>query len=137
MSDEHADRKAHEALVLEVMHRISTGHADDMVELLHDELVFELPYGPAGMPPSFDKPTFTVMQSHTFKMFSSFSLEPVAFHQLLDPAGLVAEYKSDCVVAASGKPYRNTYIGVFHFRDGKIDRWKEFHNPEISTEALS
>jgi ketosteroid isomerase-like protein len=129
-------RKAQEELVLEVMRRISAGRADDMVELLHDDLVFELPYGPKGMPPSFDKPTFAVMQSHTFKMFSSFSLEPVAFHPLLDPDGLVAEYKSDSTVAASGKPYRNTYIGVFHFRDGKIDRWKEFHNPEVSNEAL-
>jgi ketosteroid isomerase-like protein len=41
------------------------------------------------------------------------------------------------VVAASGKPYRNRSIGVLRFRDGKVLAWREYHNPEVATQALS
>jgi ketosteroid isomerase-like protein len=128
---------ASENLVREVVALISAGRYDDMLGLLHDDLVFELPYGPAGFPPSFDKKTFDAMQRATFSLFSSFSLEIVDVHHLRDADGLIAEYRSDSVVKASGKPYRNRYIGVFHFRDGKIAGWREYHNPEIANAALN
>ena len=41
-------------------------------------------------------------------------------HDCLDPDELIAEYRSDAVVARNGNAYRNRYIGVFRFRDGKI-----------------
>ena len=28
--------------------------------------------------------------------------------------------------------YKNRYIGVLRFRDGKISEWKEFHNPKAT-----
>ncbi|MCU1460452.1 MAG: hypothetical protein JWO37_527 [Acidimicrobiales bacterium] len=137
MTSPEADvRQRNEEQVRQVIALISAGRYDDILELLHDDLVFELPYGPAGYPPSFDKPTFTQMQRATFALFSSFHLELVDVHHLADPDGLVAEYRSDCVVKASGGPYRNRYIGVFGFRDGKIAAWREYHNPEISNAAL-
>jgi ketosteroid isomerase-like protein len=129
-------RAVHEALVKEVIALISAGRYDDMVGLLHDDLVFELPYGPEGFPPAFDKPTFTGMQQATFALFSSFSLELTELHRTLDADSLVAEYRSDAVVKATGAPYRNRYIGVFRFRDGRIVGWREFHNPEVANAAL-
>ena len=131
------EAEGNEATIRQIMELISAGRADDMLDLLDDEFLFELPYGPEGMPPSFDKKMFGPMQSATFKMFGSFSLQPVEFHPLLDPAGLVVEYQSEAVVAATGEPYRNRYIGVFRFRDGKVLSWREYHNPEVATRALS
>ena len=58
-------------------------------------------------------------------------------HRTLDPNALVAEYASRCTVKATGGPYNNRYIGVLHFKDGKVAGWKEFHNPEIATTALT
>jgi ketosteroid isomerase-like protein len=40
-------------------------------------------------------------------------------------------------VRATGKPYRNRYIGVFRFRGGRICAWREFHNPEITAIAMT
>jgi ketosteroid isomerase-like protein len=131
-ADEAALRERNEALIGTIMELISTGHFDDVVELLADDFTFELPYGPAGMPPSFDRATYAGLQTSTFKMFSAFELEPVELHRTLDPDALVAEYRSNAVVAASGEPYRNRYIGVFAFRDGKVRSWKEFHNPDAT-----
>jgi ketosteroid isomerase-like protein len=72
------------------------------------------------------------MQLMTFKLFSSFALELVEVHECLDPDELIAEYRSDAVVERNGNEYRNRYIGVFRFRDGKISHWREFHNPEAT-----
>ena len=97
------------------------------------DLVFELPYGPDFMPnPIEGLDAWNAMQLMTFQMFTSFSLELVDVHDCLDPDELVAEYRSDAVVARNGNAYRNEYIGVFGFREGKIARWKEFHNPEAT-----
>ena len=57
-------------------------------------------------------------------------------HELADPDALVVEYQSDGLVRSTGKPYRNRYIGVFRFRDGRICAWREFHNPEITAIAM-
>ena len=32
----------------------------------------------------------------------------------------------------NGNAYRNRYIGVVRFRDGKISHWREFHNPQAT-----
>ena len=35
-------------------------------------------------------------------------------------------------MARNDNAYRNSYIGVFRFRDGQISHWREFHNPEAT-----
>jgi ketosteroid isomerase-like protein len=57
-------------------------------------------------------------------------------YELADPDLLIVEYQSDGLVRATGKPYRNRYIGVFRFRSGRICAWREFHNPEITAIAM-
>ena len=45
---------------------------------------------------------------------------------------LIAEYHSDAIVARNGNEYRNRYIAVLRFRDGKISHWREFHDPRAT-----
>lgn len=132
-----ARRAANLSVLQEIFSSISAGNFDGMLACTADDLTFELPYGPEGFPPSFDRATFDVMQKHTFKLFSKFSIGLVEVHPCLDPDTIIAEYASEAEVAKTGKPYLNRYIGVFHLRDGKVVRWKEFHNPEAATKALS
>jgi ketosteroid isomerase-like protein len=58
-------------------------------------------------------------------------------HDCLDPDVLVAEYTSEGEVTTTGKPYANTYIGIWRFRDGRVCGLKEFYNPLISQRALA
>ena len=66
-----------------------------------------------------------------------FRLELVHVHEGMSPDGLVAEYVSDGVALPTGKPYRNVYVGVFAFRDGKLAGLREYWNPAIAAEALT
>ena len=75
------------------------------------------------------------MQLMTFRMFTDFALELTEVHACLDPDELIAEYRSTARVIRNGNDYKNRYIGVFRFRDGRISHWKEFHNP-VATNVL-
>lgn len=132
MTDD-ARRATNTALFREVVATISSGEYEQLRSCITDDLVFELPYGPESMPKRFDgADTWIQMSVATFAMFRSFRLELDEVHDCLDPDELVAEYHSDAEVAHNGNAYRNRYIGVLRFRDGKISAWKEFHNPDAT-----
>jgi ketosteroid isomerase-like protein len=126
-------RAANRQVVSTVLDTVSAGKFDQLADHVTDDLVFELPYGPDFMPnPVEGRDAWNDMQLMTFKLFRSFVLQLIEVHDCLDPDELIAEYRSDAVVERNGNEYRNRYIGVFRFRDGKISHWREFHNPEAT-----
>jgi uncharacterized protein len=137
MTISDTDRRAsNQALLASVFETISAGEFERLGEYMTDDLIFELPYGPDFIPnPVEGLEAWNQMQLMTFKLFSSFRLELVEVHECLDADKLVAEYRSEAVVVRNGNDYRNRYIGVLRFRDGKISHWREFHNP-TATEVL-
>ena len=125
--------EANRALFEKVVATISKGEYEALRAYMTDDLVFDLPYGPSFMPnPIEGLEPWVEMSLATFKMFTSFGLELTNVIDCSDPDLLVAEYRSDAVVAHNGNAYRNRYIGVVQFRDGKICAWKEFHNPDAT-----
>lgn len=131
--DDNARRAANLALFRSVLATISAGEFDRLAEFMTDDLVFDLPYGPDFIPnPIEGLGPWNQMQLMTFKLFTSFALELGEVHECLDPDELVAEYRSNAVVARNGNAYRNRYIGVVRFRDGKISHWREFHNSQAT-----
>ena len=52
------------------------------------------------------------------------------------PHLLIAEYVSEGRSTITNKPYQNSYIGLWRFRDGKICGVKEYLNPMIANEAI-
>jgi ketosteroid isomerase-like protein len=124
---------ANRALFETVLATISAGEFEQLVQYMTDDLVFDLPYGPDFMPnPIEGLETWNQMQLMTFQLFSSFRLELIEIHECVDPDELVAEYRSEAVVKRNGNAYRNRYIGVVRFRDGKIAHWREFHDPRAT-----
>jgi ketosteroid isomerase-like protein len=131
--DQENRRSANREVLSTVIDTISAGKLDQLADHVTDDLVFELPYGPDFMPnPIEGRDAWNQMQLMTFKLFSSFALELIEVHDCVDPDELIAEYRSDAIVERNGNAYRNRYIGVFRFRDGKISAWREFHNPEAT-----
>lgn len=135
MTDTAADprRAANRATFTAIMDAITRGDYAGLEPLVTDDLVFELPYGPAAMPnPLVGRAPWMAMSTQTFAMFSSFTQHVDAVYDLDDPDALIAEYHSDAVVAHNGNAYRNRYIGVLRFRDGLVCAWREYHNPEAT-----
>jgi len=131
--DDDARRAANLAVFETVQATISAGEFERLPEHMTDDLEFDLPYAPSFMAmPMHGLDGWNQMQLMTFGLFSSFRLVLDEVHACLDPDELVAEYHSDAVVKRNGNEYRNRYIGVLRFRDGKICFWREFHDPRAT-----
>jgi ketosteroid isomerase-like protein len=117
------------------MAAIGRGDFAALESLCHDDFVAELPYSD---PPqrlegfaayrAYVEPALAVFR---------FTLDLSCVHPGLDPDLLVAEYTSDGTATPTGKRYRNVYIGVWRFRDGRISGLREFFNPSSANDALA
>jgi ketosteroid isomerase-like protein len=98
------------------------------------DLVAELPY--SDPPARFEG--FHAYRSGVSPLLEiyRFSLSLSEIHSSLDPDLIVAEYTSEGTAIPTGKPYRNVYIGLFRFREGRICHLREFFNPLLGIRAL-
>ena len=120
-----------------VMECLSTGRYDEIGEHVSEDVAFELPYGPGARPIEVHgREAFVGLNAKTWPAFSHFRQTITQIHELVDPEKLIVEYESDGAITATGKPYRNRYVGIFGFRDGLICEWHEFHNPDVPAEAF-
>ena len=119
--------------------RLSARDFAGVVELLHEDAEFDLAYAPAmlEMPvrgrPAMQELLTTIIGA----MFNPFHIEVTTVYPGADGKTVVAEYVSDGVVAHNGRKYLNRYVGIFRFDGDEISLWREYHNPEAATAALT
>jgi len=111
---------------------------EGMARYLAPDVVMELPYAPPPLPRRYDGLSSVLgFQRATAGLFSSFSIEVERVHVVENATVVVAEYRSDGVVAESGRPYRNRYITVFELDPGgRVRRWREFYDPAVVQTAF-
>lgn len=114
---------------------VSNADADEMLANYSPDMVLELPY--ADPPSAIEgRENVRAYLRGAFEVFK-FRLDITEVHDCADPDKLVVEYASEGRVTTTGKPYVNTYIGVYWFRDGVITRVREFYNPVPSMRSLA
>ncbi len=127
-------RAANRVLLERVVSLIGRGDRVALADCYTDDYVLELPYSdpPKRLEGRREIAEYVGPQLGTFV----FTLMLTAVHDCVDPDLLIAEYTSDGHVSTTGKTYRNTYIALWRFRDGKVCGVKEFSNPMVAAEAL-
>ncbi len=112
---------------------IGTGNNEIFSSLYTDDWVLELPY---SEPPKVLKGINEILSYLKPQMGKlEFTLTLTEVFECLDPNLLIAEYASEGRSTITNKPYKNTYIGLWRFREGKICGVKEYLNPLIATMA--
>jgi ketosteroid isomerase-like protein len=111
---------------------------DDLIEHFADDAVMELPYAPGRMEKRYDgKAAILAFQLFARDSFSSFAMTIDAIHETGDPHVIIAEHRSDGVVAENGRPYRNRYVTVFTFDDdGLVTGWREYYDAGVVVKAF-
>ncbi len=126
-------RAANRATFEAVLATITAGEFDRLADYMTDDLEFDLPYGPDFLPmPIRGLEPWNQMQHATFAMFRGFRNEADVIYTTTDPDVIIAEYHSQAEVVRNGNEYRNRYVGVLRFRDGKISHWREYHDPRAT-----
>ena len=110
------------------------GAYKELVDCYDPGWVLELPFGdpPVRLEGAREIGRYLAPRLGTFR----FTLRLTAVHECLDPDLLVVEYESEGVAIPTGRPYRNVYVALWRFRDGKVSGVKEFPNPMVAAEAL-
>ena len=102
---------------------IGTGNNEIFSSLYTDDWVLELPY---SEPPKVLKGINEILSYLKPQMGKlEFTLTLTEVFECLDPNLLIAEYASEGRSTITNKPYKNTYIGLWRFREGKICGVKE------------
>ena len=128
-----------EATIRELFARLSAHEWESAGLLTADDVEFELAYAPdfMDMPVRGRAALVNLYASILGPMFDGFTIAPDEIILGADPDIAVVTYASDATVKHNDKPYRNRYVGIFRFRDGAIVSWREYHNPEETTRAMS
>jgi hypothetical protein len=131
-----------------VRRAVNQGTLDDIASLLRsgdwaglaqhwaEDGVMELPYAPGGPQVMRGREEIARNNVAGLALFSRFETPVFTTYATTDPNVFFAEYRSKAVVRATGKPYRNTYVAHFRFREGKVVHWKEYFDPAIIREAF-
>jgi uncharacterized protein len=111
---------------------------DELIAYFRDDAVMELPFAPGRMQRRYEgKDAIAAFQRFARDSFSQFSMTVDAIHETADPNVLIAEHRSDAVVAGNGRPYQNRYVTVFEFDDdGKIRTWREYYDAGVVVRAF-
>ena len=94
---------------------------DKLIELFADDATVELPYlNSLGMPWQWKgKEVLYGFFKDLPKTFPGFKFENIRLH-INTPDQVFAEYDVNCTVAATGRPYHQTYMGWLVAENGKI-----------------
>lgn len=110
---------------------------DALADLFTDDVVVRLPFAPNPVP------KVTEGREAVLALYSGFPslVSPLGFHDvrieaMAEPGDYVAEYRSDCTMLATGRPYRNSYIARFRVRDGRLAAFAEYFDPLVFLEAM-
>jgi uncharacterized protein len=124
-------RQANMDLVRRYIDAINAWDFEAKREMLHPDMVFEMPFAPPGFDNRIDG-------AENYLAFAKQAMDVVGDENLHDlridtlasnPGEVITFYKSDMVFKTTGAEYRNDYVGLWTVRDGKITRFAEIYDP--------
>lgn len=134
MSDESANVR----VVREVMRLMSEFRFDEAAGYLHDDVIVDCPYQAFHQGPLRRGKTLVAAGFQFVPMiFSRFRLSIGEVYDCPGDDTVVFEMESDGIFAANGTAYRNQYLMVFGFRDGKVVLWREYYNPKRMNDGMA
>lgn len=110
---------------------------DNWYPLLHDDLVLEFPYAHSVQMPGrvVGKTAAVEYLGGVMKHFIGLTFHEVVISPMADPSTVIVEYAGGCALP-SGKTYKQVYITVQKFKDGKMILFREFWNPMEVVESF-
>jgi ketosteroid isomerase-like protein len=134
---EDESRQQNAEVVGRLFAHINSRDFDAALDLFDDDLVWEMPYAPPGLPAPFDlERTGKLLRGFPKVFAEGLIVHDVTVSPMLDPDQLLAEYRGEAVMAATGEPYRNRYVAIFRFSDHRIVGWREYFDSAVAIRAF-
>ncbi|WP_405163793.1 nuclear transport factor 2 family protein [Nocardia sp. NBC_01499] len=127
MYDDERERKI--AMIEQFYEFISATEYEKLYELCTDDVRMSIPYQLPGFPNHGEGKDNLRQLNGAMDKYSSTAQTVSKVEPMLNPDSFLVEVKGDMVVRETGRPYRNDYLNIFRFRDGKIAEWVSYHDP--------
>lgn len=108
----------------------------DVLPLLSDDLVLELPFRHDGGPRVLRGEPARLFLAGMADLFSRLDFYDVVVHGQLPSGTVVAEYRSNGRTRA-GRAYSNAYVALLTVRDRQVATWREYFDPTVVSAAFS
>lgn len=124
-------------VVRKVTELVSNFQFDEIEQYIHDEIVMEAPYQAFNHGP-MRRGRKKFMEGVAFipQVFEKFKLNICELYECQEKNTVIIEQTSFGVFVANKGTYQNRYVMVYGFRDGKIDLWREYFNPEVMNAGM-
>ncbi len=137
MTDQNAMLR-HQQIIKDFLRLLEEKDIDAWIKLWADDGVQEMPYSPSNFPSRIEGKTAIYRHYQGLPhAYSRMTFPDLTIYPMLDPSWLLAEYRGEIDIAATGKAYNNRYCALFHLRDAQIVLFREYFNPVILSEAFS
>ncbi|MFI6212742.1 nuclear transport factor 2 family protein [Nocardia brasiliensis] len=124
------DRDRMRAVIETFYDRTSAKDMTGVLDLCTDDLRMRIPFDPVVAVREVNgKEVLRGISQQALEMYDSYRQIVTSIEPMLDPNVWLVTVKGDLVVRSTGLPYRNDYLTVFRFRDGKIAEWVTYHDP--------
>lgn len=109
------------------------------LDLLHDQIVIEFPFGEAaGNPPALEGKKLIEKHVKGFlDQVPGFRFKNPTIYLGADPDEAFAKYEAEVEVTATGKVYKQKFISHFRQQQGKLIYLSEYFDPTKAIEAFS
>lgn len=137
MPTEPEIRQTNEQIVRDFLRLLSEKNMAAWIELWTEDAVQEMPFSPSGFPTKVEgREALRKHYSNLPKAYGRMVFPDLVIHSMLDPNWVIAEYRGEIDVLATGRPYNNHYCGLFYLQAGRITLFREYYNPTVMTEAF-
>ncbi|WP_114755485.1 nuclear transport factor 2 family protein [Nocardia pseudobrasiliensis] len=126
-----ADDRARMRAVIETFYeRTSAKDIDGVLELCTDDLRMRIPFDPVEeVREVVGKEIVRVAGKAALEAYGSYRQIVTRIEPMLDPNSWLVSVKGDLTVLSTGRDYRNDYLTILRFRDGRIAEWATYHDP--------
>lgn len=109
--------------------------ADSLLDLFADDVVFEFPYAPDGLPKRLEgKAALAAHLERLGPLLSFGSMELDNVYAVGE--SVIFEFSCRGKGVATGAPYDQVYISVVTLREGRIAHYRDYWNPLVVLTAL-
>ena len=135
--DADALRKENYALYERMRAAQNARDHEGFLSFFSDDIVFEAPaYSKEGKPIAVGRDAMGRMFTSLTEVFSTLNYEIKRFIPAVDPNFVIVEVRGDNEVASNKNRYRNNYIFLVTYRDGKIVHILEYSNPTVYSNSV-
>lgn len=138
MTDQDTNtRDRNQKIVHDFLALLAAKNIEAWIQLWADDGVQEMPYSPPGFPTRIEGKTAIYRHYSSLPdAYSRMAFPDLKIYPMLDPNLLLAEYRGEIDIAATGQAYNNYYCALFQLCNGHIVLFKEYFNPIILSEAF-